>query len=180
MTQFAAERRRSDRLWLTIPVRVRCFDSNGEAVEIKGWVTCLNRFGGRIEVPRELDCSRPIRLRKPIGNFEVEFRVVEPINIRGDWGCVYGVECLDEKLNFWDIEFRPFEADAESAKALLDCGMCHTVALMPLEMPEIKRLRTDGKTPKYCAKCSSVTYWWYAERGVSRFQLPEDLRSWAE
>src|SRR5690242_18905982 len=75
MNNAASEKRRSDRVWLTIPVRVRGVDSNGEAVELTALATGLNRYGGRIQVSRELDCARSIRLRKPIGNFEVELRV---------------------------------------------------------------------------------------------------------
>lgn len=166
MNNAASEKRRSDRVWLTIPVRVRGVDSNGEAVELTALATGLNRYGGRIQVSRELDCARSIRLRKPIGNFEVEFRVVEPITTPGKSGWEYGVECRDEKLNFWDIEFRPHVEDAGDSKALLDCGMCHTTALMPLTISEIDRLRTNGMTVKYCAKCAAVTHWWYARNGV--------------
>jgi hypothetical protein len=175
MNNVAAEKRRSDRLWLTIPVRVRGVDSIGGAVEIKGWATSLNRHGGRIQVPQEMDWSRPVRLRKPIGNYEVEFRVVESIKARGSWGWEYGVECLDETLNFWDIEFGARGRDARGINALLDCGLCHTLALMPVTISEFDRLRTIGMTIKYCAKCSSVTHWWYAESSMPKHREPLSL-----
>lgn len=180
MDKVAAEKRRSDRLWLTIPVRVRCVDSDGEAVELAGRAVSINRYGGRTIVPRELDWSRPIRLRRPIGNFEVEFRVVEPVNIQGHRWWEYGVECLDEKFNFWDIEFPPLGQNPGDEKALLDCGTCHTIALMSLAMVEYECLKTEGRTAKYCARCSSITQWWYAEKTMSNYKEPQYFRPWVE
>lgn len=173
MKNIAAERRRSDRLWLTIPLRVEGADSNGQIVGYTGRAISLNRHGGRIQIPQELDWDHSIRLRSPMGQHEAEFRVVETIASHEDRGCECGVECLDKENNFWGIEFPSHEDQAVDAKVLLECGMCHTVALMPLTFLEIATLRTIGMVGMYCSKCGAETPWRYAEMRVPACRQPE-------
>lgn len=174
------DRRRSDRIWLTIPLRVEGVDSSGQIVGYPGRSMSLNRYGGRIKLSQEVDLGRPIHLWSPMGKTVAKFRVVETITTRADGCCECGVECLDQENNFWGIEFPSPEDNAEGAKALLDCGMCHTKALMPLAKPDIERLEMDGVTGKYCTKCSAMTHWWFAEMSSRGNREPEQARSSVE
>ena len=167
-------RRRSDRLWLTVPLRVEVVDSKGEAVEYPGRAINLNRHGGRIQIPQKLNPHQPIRVRSPIGRYETEFRVVETIGSHGESSCDCGVECLNHEENFWGIEFPAMEEDkASEAKVLLECRMCHTVALVPLALLEVVTLQTISMVGLDCPKCSAVTFWRYAEMRAPMNRAPE-------
>jgi hypothetical protein len=177
MNHAVAERRRSDRLWLTFPLRIVGVDSKGQTFEYPGRAISLNRHGGRIQIPKRFDRGQPIRLRSPIGHYEGEFRVVETITGLGENSCECGVECLNHEYNFWGIEFPSEEDGALDAKGLLECGMCHTIALMPLAFLEIETLRTINMVGLDCPKCSEVTFWRYAEMRVPTFREREPARS---
>lgn len=178
MDTVTADRRRSDRLWLTIPLRVGGMGSNGQTVEYPGRAINLNRHGGRIQVPQILDRDQSIRLRSPIGRYEAEFRVVETITSHGEHRCECGVECLNEKNHCWGIEFPSNEEDdMPDAKVLLECRTCHTIAFMPLAFLEILTLSTISMVGLDCPKCSAVTFWRYAELRVPANREPEHAQS---
>ncbi len=173
MTNATGERRRSDRIWLTIPLRAEVVDSNGRTVEYPGRAVNLSRHGGRIEMPQTLDRGQSIRLRSPLGRHEAEFRAVETIPYYGENGCECGVECLNKEDNFWGIEFPSHVDDAVDAKVLLECCMCHTIALKPLSLSETQALVANDTLSRYCTKCSGATLWWYAEIRVPWNRQPE-------
>ena len=177
MTIDPAERRRSDRIWLTLPVRAETVDSNGRTVEYSGRAVNLSRQGGRIEMPQTLDRGQLIRLRSPIGRQHADFRVVETITYQGEIGCECGVECLNECDSFWGIDFPHRVNNAADAKVLLECGMCHTIALKHLSLAETQGLIANDNLTSYCSKCSGATLWWYAEIRVPWNRQPERAHS---
>jgi hypothetical protein len=182
MTTQTVHKRRSERILLTVPLMVEGVDVEGNIVEYEGRATSLNRYGARIQIPQVLDRGQAVRLRSPIGHYEADFRVVESlVSPQGD-SREYGVECMndiDEKDNLWGIEFpTSAESDKASAKVLLECGMCHTMALMPLTLLEIETIRTIGMVGLACQKCVAETPWKYAE--VPALSAAAAMRTGAE
>jgi len=167
MNSDTAERRRSDRLWLTVPLNLEGADANGQTVEHNGRATSLSRHGARIQYSVPLKVGQSIRLKSPATRHEAEFRVVELISPPGDKDGEYGVECLDDNENFWGIEFPLLpEGERADAKALLECRICRTLALLPLTLTEVEALRSIGKVGKHCQNCTTETPWCYAEGRV--------------
>ncbi len=168
MNTATAERRRSDRIWLTIPVRVEGTDSNGQTFQCEGRAISLSRHGARVQIPRSLNKGQALRLKSPTGEYEEEFKVVASIVLPGEKDGEYGVECLDEKANFWGIEF-PISDKGETtgAKVLLECRKCETIALLPLMLSEVEALRAMGWVGKACQTCAAVSLWKYAQVGMS-------------
>jgi PilZ domain len=164
MNAISSERRRSDRLWLTVPLRFESVDSNGVSVELDGRAVSLSRYGARIQYPLPLGKGQAVLVRSPIGHHEAQFRVVEPIVSPKEKDGEYGVECVNEKENFWGIDF-PSRTEGESAdaKALLECRICHNMALVPLTLSEVEVLRSIGKVGMSCPHCKVETPWSYAE-----------------
>lgn len=157
------ERRRSDRLWLTIPLRVEGVDSSGQAFEYEGRARALSRHGALIHIPRLLEEGQRVRLKSPMGHFESEFRVVN-CALAGDEGGEYGLECLDEDDNFWGIEFPSIsETMVAEAAGLLECRICHRLALLSLTLSEVEALRTIGIVGKFCRSCAAISPWRHAE-----------------
>ncbi len=157
------EKRRSDRLAVTVPVRVAGMDPNGEHVEYEGRALGLNRHGARIKIPWPLDCGYSVRVKtvqRPPK--EGEFRLVRIGPAQAENG-EYGIECLDENQNFWGIEFPAVEnKEANDARVLLQCAVCRVLALFRMSVFEVETLRLLGMIGKPCRRCTRETPWRYA------------------
>jgi len=163
MNTDTSDRRRSDRLLMTIPLRVEWLDAEGHAVEQAARAISLNRYGARIRMPKALDCGQAVRLMSPIGHFRADFKVVDHISPAEGEDHEYGVECLNDNENFWAIEFPDSNrVDAEDAHVLLECRMCHSIALLPLTLTEVATLRSMGLVARPCQTCLKDTPWRYA------------------
>ncbi len=170
----SAEKRRSDRLMLTIPLRVQGVDARGEAFETSARTVVLSRYGAQVRIPRPLRSQQTVHLVNPIAQGEADFRVVQPLSASTENGGDYGVECLDSQGNIWKIHFPvPANGNPADAKALLECRMCHTISLADLSLGELEALRTTGIVAKNCESCKAVTPTRYAEIQVPR-QAPAD------
>jgi hypothetical protein len=178
---MGAEKRRSDRLMLTIPLMVHGTDAKGNSFKDDARTITLNRHGARIQVARPLRSGQIIMLTNLVGRREAEFRIVGPIAPITEQGGEWGVECLDPKENIWGIQFPPAsEEEGTESKALLECRRCHAVALMRLSLVEVEVLETSGLLTKACTPCEQATPWGYAEKQVAMAGRPEEAAMLAE
>lgn len=169
------EKRRSDRLMLTIPLTVEGTDTRGNPFKDEGRTITLNRHGARIRLSRPLRTGQTITLTNLLGRRQAEFRVVGPVTPISDRGGEWGVEYLDMKENIWGIQFPPLsEAEATDSKALLECRTCHSVALIRLSLVELEVLETSGILSKPCGHCEQTTPWGHAEKQVAMAGPPEE------
>ncbi len=160
----AKGRRRSDRLMLTIPLVIKATAANGEAFQTPARTIILNQNGAQIETGHALQIGQAVRLVNLINRSETDFRVVGSASNSSENGHFYGVECLDPNANIWDIQFPPSsEAEAGRANGLLECRICHKLALANLSPGELDVLRTAGLVAKRCDTCKAVTPFRYAE-----------------
>lgn len=162
------EKRRSDRLMLTIPLTVEGTDTRGNPFKGEARTVTLNRHGARIQLARPLRTGQTISLTNLLGRRRAEFRVVGPVTPISDRGGEWGVEYLDMKENIWGIQFPPpSEAEGADSKALLECRTCHSVALVRLSLVELEVLETSGILSKPCGNCEQTTPWGHAEKQVA-------------
>jgi hypothetical protein len=165
---MVAEKRRSDRLMLTIPLEVRGVDAKGNPFRDEARTITLNRHGARVQITRPLRIGQTIVMMNLVGRRETEFRVVGPVSPITEQGGEWGVECVDLKENIWGIQFPPApETEDADSKALLECRNCHAVALMRLSLVEVEVLETSGILSRPCLRCEEVTSWGYAEKVVA-------------
>ncbi len=163
------EKRRSDRLLLTLPLRVEGADARGEAFKVTARTVNVSRHGAQVHIPRHLATGQNVRLHNPLVRHEADFRVVAPISSSTERGGHYGVECLDAQRNIWQIHFPSTENGAPSdARALLDCRICGTVRLAGLTFGELEALRTIGMVAKSCEVCKAETPTRYAQLGTGK------------
>jgi hypothetical protein len=174
---MVADKRRSDRLMLTIPLEVRGIDAKGNSFKDEARTISLNRHGARIQISRPLRDGQNIMIANLVGRHEAEFRVVGPVSPITAQGGEWGIEYLDLKENIWGIQVPP-SSDAEdtNSKALLECRTCHAVALMRLSLVEVEVLETSGIFSRPCMTCKEVTPWGYAEKVVGLEPRPGGLR----
>lgn len=169
-----ANRRTSDRVHLTIPLRMIGSDDEGFPFEIPVHTTSLNRHGARIYSTRPLSRGQIIRLVNPLRHREAEFRVVGPVSPPVDRGGEWGVECGNAGPNIWGINF-PDQIEEGEAKALLECHTCHDVAMAQLSLVEVDVLETSGVLSKPCRKCAVSTAWGYAEKRLAMGAPPDEF-----
>jgi hypothetical protein len=172
------ERRRSDRLLLTIPLRVEGTDVRGREFESEARTVIINRHGARIQLKHSLKAGQVVRLVNLVNQRVAEFRVVGPTEPYSEKGGEYAVATVNPDSNIWGIQFPPpSESEVTTPKALVECRMCHTVALRHLSMVEVEVLESAGIFSRVCEKCGQPTPWGQAEQQVAMEGPPgeEDL-----
>ncbi len=178
---MSPERRRSDRVMLTIPLVIHGLDLTGSPFEENAHSVSLNRHGARIHVPRPLRVSQTLRLVNQVSRKDAEFRVVGPVAPLSDTGGEWAVEYLKPDDNIWGIQFPPVpEGKSSDSRALLECRKCHTVALLPVSLVEVEVLDTAGIISKSCENCKNPTPWGYAEKQVAMGGPPAEAAMMAE
>jgi hypothetical protein len=175
-----SEKRRSDRLMLTVPLRVHGRSPRGEDFAEEARTITLNRHGARIQISRPLVAGQTIQIHNLVSHREAPFRVVGPVSPRTEKGGEWGVECIDHKLNIWGIQFPPVATDEADSTALLECRNCHNIAVFHLSLVEVEVLETSGLLSKPCESCDRITTWGYAERQLAMGAPPGEAAMLAE
>lgn len=170
------ERRRSNRLMLTLPLRAKGLDVRGDVFESTAHTVILSGNGAQVQIPSRLLGGQNIRLHNLVSRREGDFRVVAAVSSLTEVSDDYGVECLEPDEDIWQIQFLPSaNGKAASARALLECRMCHSLVLDYLTIGELEVLRTASVVAKSCPRiCKAVTPWKYAEISVAENGLAED------
>lgn len=173
------ERRRSDRLMLTVPLLVRGVDENGDAFECEAHTININRHGARIRIARLLHSGQQVKVLNKLSRKEAVFRVAGPLIPHTERGGEFGFtgpiafdssgntepgrESLDSTSSLWGIRFPSLPGDENSyAKALLACRECQQQEMARLAIVEVEVLDSSGILARHCAACRSVTPWGYA------------------
>jgi PilZ domain len=162
-----SEQRRSERLLLSIPIRVIGTDLAGDEFTEDTHTLVLSQGGARIALEHHIAAEDSIRIINLENYNEADFRVVGPTRLAGAEIAEWGVECDEHDRNIWGIELPPpLAADGSEAGALLECRACHTQGFWRVTLMEVEVLNTTGVINRSCSKCGKTTYWAYAD--VSR------------
>ncbi len=158
------EKRRTERLLLTLPIRVIGFNTaSGDFTEETNTVV-LNQAGARIALKHKVAAEDTLRVVNLQTMSEAEFRVVGPTCLKGPETTEWGVECLEKGHNIWNIELPAPPATASSeAGALLECRACRAQGFWPLTLMEVEVLDSTGIVNRQCTRCNKITYWAYAD-----------------
>lgn len=160
-------KRRSDRVRLTIPLRLHATDAQDVEFWTEGRTLVLNRHGARIEIGRGLVSGSTVRIVNVTNRHEADFRVVGPTAPRTDKNSEWGVELINLNENIWGIQFPPPLGDDAYSAALLECRKCHVVALAHLSQVEVEVLDTAGIITRFCDNCQTQCAWGYAEQRMA-------------
>jgi hypothetical protein len=164
---MAINKRRSDRLMLTVPLTVQGTDERGFQYQDPARTSVLNRHGARIQIERRLRSGEKVRLVNMLNLQTADFRIVGPVAPFSGSGGEFGVECVDRNANIWGIQFPPLrEGESAESKALLECHKCHTVMLVPLSLVEVEVLETSGILTNHCERCNTPSPFGYAEKQI--------------
>ncbi len=165
---MSINKRRSDRIMLTVPLSVQGNDEKGGKYQEAARTSVLNRHGARIQTRRHLQSGQTVRLINMVSRAGADFRVVGPVTPFSDSGGEFGVEYINQQENIWGIQFPPLQSgQTAESKALLECRKCHSVALLPMSLVEIEVLESSGILKKDCQHCGATTSWGHAEKQIS-------------
>jgi hypothetical protein len=172
-TETGVGQRRTERLKLSIPIRVMCFGGRaGEFVE-DTHTLIVNRDGALIALVHRLEAKDTLRIVN-LENFrEADFRVVGEIRLESADFSGWGVECLERDRTLWDIDFpAPLDPGGTTAAALLECLTCGKQGLLVLSLVEVDLLQASGTLEKLCDKCGQLSTWSYADVTRRPKQMP--------
>src|SRR5579859_81346 len=96
--------RRSDRVALVIPIRVRGTDSQGQPFDEKSQTLVISRYGALIALARPLVSGQDITLHCIGTGREAMARVVDQAE-EEKRPSLYGVEIITQEANIWEIHF---------------------------------------------------------------------------
>jgi len=162
------EKRRSDRIMLSLPLAVHGTDEKGQAFEAAARTSVLSRHGARIRINRRLRRGQTVRLINMTVRCAADFRVVGAVTPFSAEGGEYGVEYLNHTENIWGIQFPPLgPGETAESNGVLECRNCRSLQLMPLSPIEVEVLQTSGILTKLCAQCQTTGPWSYSDRQIA-------------
>lgn len=158
------EQRRSERVLISIPIRVMGSDISGESFTEDTQTIVVNQAGARIALQHRVAADDALRIVNLENYNEADFRVVGPTRLSGTEVAEWGVECTEPGRNVWGIALPPpLAGEGSDAGALLECRACHTQGFWPLTLMEVEVLNTTGAVNRSCTECNKTTYWTYAD-----------------
>ncbi len=167
-----SERRSTERLLLSIPIRVIAFGESDRSFSEDTHTIEVNRGGARIALKHRVAPDDTLRIINLENLREADFRVAGATRLASEEGGEWGVECLDVERNIWGIEFpAPLAWENQRAGALLECQGCRRQHLLILTLMEVDILDLTGTLPRLCDRCGQLSTWAYAD--VTR--RPQDL-----
>lgn len=167
MKEHGSEKRRSDRLMITLALVVEGKDGKGQPFDSEARTLTINRHGARIVTSHPLRVGQTIAVTNLSGRRKGRFRVVGPVSPATRRSGEWGIECLDAHEDVWGIQFPPaLPGEQHSSKALLECRDCGTTALVRISLVELEVLETSGILSRPCANCERETCWGLIEEHV--------------
>ena len=152
--------RRSDRIYLRLPIQVTGTDCNNFAFADDTQTLVLNRHGALILLKRALVPEQELTLRFPATQTEAGVRVVGQIGEMDEAVC-YGVEFLDPEINLWEIEFPPLvKSEGAVARVLLECERCNHREVVYLNELEVEVFQANRRLSRDCKRCGDTRNWW--------------------
>jgi hypothetical protein len=151
--------RESDRVFLTLPIRVSGVAERGKDFIEEGRTVDVSRQGAAILVDGQLSAGQIIKIQRVDVGKEALARVVHSTGGRSE-GHTFGVALVGPPVSLWDITF-PAVDDLERAvlRVLLGCIACGR-----LEVTYLSEFETDlfvrlHCISRVCALCGGWTTW---------------------
>jgi hypothetical protein len=155
--------RRSERVFLRIPIAVHGIASNGKPFAEYTFTIVINRHGARIALKASVQPGDELTLTNLSTLVSCPFRVVSRVYEIADADPPeWGVECLQPDLSFWGIEFPQVDGRQNRLRgidALLECSGCQSRQLAQLTLEEYRHLTSNLYLRRRCAVCDGVPDW---------------------
>jgi len=152
--------RRSDRIYLRLPIEVSGTDCNNFAFADRTETLVISAHGALILLKRALVPEQELTVRFPATRKEAGSRVVGQIGETPEGVC-YGVEFLDPNANLWEIDFPPLSKSEDAvARVLLECERCRMREVVYLNEMEVEVFQVNRRLSRTCKRCGETSHWW--------------------
>lgn len=150
---------RSDRIAMSIPIRVSGTDEWGKDFLAESRTVNLSRHGATIILKQHLKPDQDLRISALRRSKEASFRVVGRIGGESD-GFVYGVAQLSSDVDLWGIGFPPTsDAKRVVGRLLMECVQCKYQEIAYMNELEVQVFQANQELTRPCEKCRKATVW---------------------
>ena len=154
------EKRRSDRVAIALPIRVRGTDLTGRDFEEFTKTVEIGLNGAKFSLKRLLRANQKIEILNVRQGVRVPFRVVGQVSAPDSDGIFWGAECVGLSPSFWGIHFPPVqEAQEAAARMLLQCTECNSQAVSYLSDLETEVFDLTQRIVRFCDPCQRWREW---------------------
>jgi hypothetical protein len=153
------QRRRSDRISLSVLIWVKGVGHDGLALAERAKTVALSRHGATIVLKRAISPGALLTICHIESGKEAECRVVEELGGQED-AHLYGVVFLDPGINLWGIDFPPIaRAENAAARVLLECIACRNLSVVYMDEMEAEVFALSRHLSRSCLNCQRTTVW---------------------
>jgi hypothetical protein len=154
--------RRSDRVSMTLLLKISGKDIHGEEFSEPATTMLINQHGAVILFRRELPAEQRIHIQRQAtqeSHRQAEARVVGQFGKqRNDF--LYGIEVLDHGIDLWGIEFPSVaESNEAVARMLLECSHCRRREVVYLNEMELSAFESNRGIARQCKTCGVPSIW---------------------
>ncbi len=154
--------RLSDRVTLQMQVDASWIDSEGNAVKQVAHTLLISRNGGVIRLAEKLFPGQELSLHRKLEGDQTKTaraRIMAEIDREPD-GFIYAVAIVDQRMDFWEIEFpSPHKAEEALARMLMECSFCQRREVVYLNEMELKSFEARRCVARLCKHCDSPSIW---------------------
>lgn len=154
--------RQSDRVTLQIQVDASWIDSNGATMKQAAHTLLISRNGGVIRMAEKLFPGQELSLQRKLEGDQTKTaraRIMAEIDQEAA-GFIYAVAILDQRMDFWEIEFpSPHKAEEALARMLMECSFCQRREVVYLNEMELKSFEVRRCVARLCKHCDSPSIW---------------------
>jgi hypothetical protein len=157
-----ANRRRSDRIFSLLPIRVAGADASGAEFVEDTQTVSLSECGACVSLSRSLQPNSQVVVTNQRNGIQATFRVVGEVrHIFGDRG-EWGLELVDLAVPIWGIDFNPPPVEFQP-KVMIRCSRCQDTRLSLLNSIEYDVLLYTGMITRQCDHCGEAMRWMPSE-----------------
>lgn len=163
-TSMYEKKRRSDRIQVAIPIRVRGMSSENKFFDEETETQWLSKHGITARLHSLVDLETEVHVTNLKSTVAGTFRAVW-VNTRANEGFHdVGLELIWTEGDLWGIHFPPEEPqpDEAMARAWLECRRCHEKLLTSVPEAEYEHLSEGFLIARHCDRCKATTSWEFA------------------
>lgn len=154
--------RRSERVCLTLLLEVSGSDPDGKPFVAGAHTLLISRHAGVIVANHVFRADQLVHVRRTAkheSHREGMARVIGQFGRQGD-KFLYGIECVDDNVDLWGVEFPPLEKSEEAvARMLLECTYCHDREVLYLNPMQLESFETNHGLARHCKTCDTPSMW---------------------
>jgi hypothetical protein len=153
-------KRRTERLFLRIPVAVSGEDSFGNSLSEESKTVHISRYGALVELRRLPRAGSQLAIRNLSNGLMANSRIIHTHELVTGSRVECGIELLEAPRDFWGVVFEdPPSTEELRISALLFCTICGQKVFASLSPEEYRAMETETVLRRPCPRCAEATEW---------------------